>query len=86
MLLGDVGITVVWIALVFGAGFLGFFIVLVSAIGRLLSRLVGRVGHSLGWAGEYRTCGQPRCGHLNPQRARYCARCGHPLLDGHSYG
>ena len=26
-----------------------------------------------------RTCGDPRCGRVNPSEARYCAQCGRPL-------
>lgn len=86
MLLADGGITVAWVFVVLGFGFLGFFAVLLSAIGRLVGRVAGRVAHALGHVPGRRACGQPRCGHLNPGRARYCARCGHPLLDGHAHG
>lgn len=28
-----------------------------------------------------RLCANPQCGYLNPDNARYCARCGRPLED-----
>jgi len=33
------------------------------------------------YARPVRLCTHPRCGYLNPDNARYCARCGRPLED-----
>lgn len=97
MLLAD-GFIVVWIIAVLLIGLVGFFAILLSAVVRLLRFTFGWLAGGLGGSGPVshveltsapRRCGHPRCGHLNPAAARYCARCGHRLhatIDDDCYG
>ncbi len=88
MYLADGGITFVWFGGVLLIGFVGFVAVLLGALARVI-RFVLRAlfgGGDLETAGGRvaawpQTCGRPRCGHLNPPGARFCARCGHALDD-----
>ena len=87
-MLADGGITVVWVGGILLLGFLGFFVMLIAALGRCIgfvlrllvgnARRVDAAGPS-SVSGAGRPCGHPRCGHLNPADARYCARCGSAL-------
>lgn len=97
MLLAD-GFVVVWIIGALLIGLVGFFAILLSAVVRLVCftfRWLARgvsgarpVGHAE-LTSPPRRCRHPRCGHLNPGAARYCARCGHRLhatIDDDCYG
>ena len=92
------GIFLLWIGVVFVAGLLGFFVVLLASVARFF-RFVFRVLTGAAWrvpqvpparrTGWGRLCGNPRCGHVNRDAARYCARCGRPLnagFDDQRYG
>ncbi len=78
---------VLWIAGVLLIGFVGFFAVVVSVLGRALRALgrallpagEGDAGRAVGHGGLARICDQPQCGYLNRSDARYCARCGSAL-------
>ena len=87
-MLADGGITFVWVGGLMLLGFLGFFVMLVATVGRVLGfifrLLTGHAGRRDAAAsgsapGAERLCRQPRCGHLNPGEARYCGRCGNAL-------
>ena len=97
MLLAD-GFVLLWVGVVFIVGLLGFVVVLLASAARAL-RFVFRVLTGGAWrerprrsprrTGWGRLCGNSRCGHVNPDGARYCARCGRPLnagFDDERYG
>lgn len=79
----------VWIGGALLIGFFGFFAVVLTALARMVRFVVRAVlprDHDEDAAGmltseKPRQCRQPRCGHLNPPDARYCARCGSSLGD-----
>lgn len=58
---------------------LTFAITLAAGILLLISVVV--LSGPRGGRGAGRRCPNPTCGHANPIRARYCARCGHELTD-----
>lgn len=71
----------------FVVGFVGFFvmaIVLVAKFFGFIFRALGGPGASpertLSVEGKL-ICQNNRCHHQNPQQARFCARCGHPLTE-----
>lgn len=77
----------VWIGGALLIGFFGFFAVVLTALARMV-RFVLRAAlprdhdedaATTSAAAAPRLCAQPRCGHLNPPGARYCARCGSSL-------
>ncbi len=77
----------VWFGGVLLIGFIGFFVVVLSLLGRAL-RAIGRAlsgseyhseGHLTINGDKVRICGVEHCGYLNRGHARYCARCGSPL-------
>ncbi|TWT45725.1 hypothetical protein RAS1_21540 [Phycisphaerae bacterium RAS1] len=80
----------VWTPLLILLGLVGFFVVALLAIVKMLGivfRGIGGCGTRLthapapplstGLSGVL--CPHPRCGQANPRQARYCARCGRPL-------
>lgn len=93
MMLAD-GVVFVWVGIVLVAGFVTFFVVLASVVFRFLRALV-RMLTGAGWReppqraaprrGWGRLCHDPRCGHVNADTARYCARCGKRLNAGCDY-
>ena len=77
----------VWVGGALLIGFVGFFVVLLMAVFRLLGRGFRALfpAHAE-YSGQRhlealapQVCGQPRCGYLNRGDARYCARCGSAL-------
>lgn len=86
MLLADSVIVVV--AGLFLVGLVGFFAMVIALVGRLFG-FVFRVltgGDEPAapqlptYTGQvHQVCPNPRCGHANPPRARFCARCGRRL-------
>lgn len=85
MTLADFGF--VWIGGALLIGFFGFFAVVLTALARMV-RFVLRAAlprdhdedvPEVSASAAPRLCMQPRCGHLNPPGARYCARCGSSL-------
>ncbi len=87
MILAD--LVILWFGGVVLIGFVGFFVVVVSLLGRALRGLGRLLAGDDGTAktssagGEYspRVCEHPHCGYLNRGNARYCARCGSPLNE-----
>lgn len=83
----------VWTPLLILLGLVGFFVVAVLAMVKLLG-IVFR-GASGGSSGRHTPapplstglsgvlCPYPRCGQANVRQARYCARCGRPLHGPH---
>ena len=69
-------------------GFVGLLALMLEAIWRMLrfaarpftrsERRASRHVH-VPYTRPVRLCANPLCGYLNPDNARYCARCGHPL-------
>jgi hypothetical protein len=90
MFLADVPFVLVFAGLLM-LGIVGFLIMVVtmifSAIGSAFRALIGRPERSA--EGDERprpvvavgiVCERPGCGHVNPPRARFCARCGRRLV------
>jgi hypothetical protein len=98
VVLADGGAVLVLVGGVLLVGFFGFFAAVLVALGRFVSFVFRMLLGGGRKAGESkrpvrlpaeRVCGHPRCGHVNPGGARYCARCGSslgPLVDIDSYG
>lgn len=89
MLLADVPFVLVFVGLLM-LGIVGFLIMVVTmifgAIGSAFRALVGRPAPPAPHRRLPRpvvavgiVCERPQCGHVNPQRARFCARCGRRL-------
>lgn len=79
-----------WVLVVFAVGFVGFFAILLLALGKLVGfafrSVTGvlrprRAPSPLPASGP-RVCTNGYCGHLNAPRARYCGRCGQPMGNG----
>jgi len=78
---------VLWIFGLFAVGILGFFVMCVAVVFKVMAWVLrGLMGDSdeIGAAPppvsrRERVCGAPRCGRANPPHARYCGRCGRPL-------
>jgi hypothetical protein len=89
---------VLWVGVILLVGFVGFFVVAVV----MVMRLIGFVARVLFGRPstenervrprperQGRLCPRLRCGHVNAANARYCARCGQPLgavCDVDAYG
>ncbi len=75
-----------WMTAALAVGFFGFFLVILIIVLRA-ARWVGQtlLGRKSAQHLEptkpasRRLCRNPRCGHVNDETARYCARCGGPL-------
>lgn len=88
MMLADGGVTVIWIGGALLVGLAGAIVIvpwmIVRGLLRVLRALLGcgrrrQPLEPLHAAAPPRVCGQPRCGYLNRDAARYCARCGTSL-------
>ena len=98
MFVADAGVAL-WIAGLLLVGFLGFFLVLVTMVFRLIGwivrALIGagparkEIAAPHDRVGRRRICPDTRCGHSNRATALYCGRCGRPLrqpYDVDAYG
>jgi len=88
-MIADAGI--VWFGLILVIGFVGFFVVLVSAVIRFLvflgrtmtpKRQIGESASTPADRDALSVCTNDRCGFLNQPGAKFCARCGRPLNRG----
>ena len=94
MLLAD-SVILVFIGLM-AIGIIGFFAMSVVLVVRFLSFVFRALAGSTQeqpatprFEPRHDVCPHPRCGHVNRQGARYCARCGRPLgqhSDVDAYG
>lgn len=80
MMLGDL---VVWVGVCFLLGSLAFLLATVTIglklLGFLWRALIGPPDPRPTELTLSQRCRQPRCGELNPDRAKFCQRCGRPL-------
>lgn len=92
MLLADGGFTLVLIGGLFIIG--AAIVAVIRTLCRAIAWLFGcgceqRIETSASEPAAQRICPHPRCGHVNPGAARYCARCGTalgPPTDVDRYG
>lgn len=87
MMLAD-GFVFVWVGGALLLGFVGFFFAIIAALANLVRRVFrplfrcnARSDAGVRNNHAVRMCPQRLCGHANPARARFCARCGTPLID-----